>query len=123
MEPMKNPLSKLKEILIVPLVLAAVLVPFSLFIGWNLFTLVLFWFLMVPSISFFAPRLVSPKKNLLLSSMLGLVIFYVGMVFMIYKQAQSDFFQVLIWSALINLALTGILHFAVKQEKMRVTNG
>ena len=112
-------MNRLKEVLIVLLALAAVLVPFSLLIGWNLFTLLLFWFLLVPTISFYAPKLVNKRNSQLTSSLLGLLLFYGGMVFMIYEHSQSDFFQVLIWSALINLALTALLQFVVNQERLR----
>jgi hypothetical protein len=48
MLPLKE---QLKGTLIVPIVLVAVLIPFSMLIGWNLLTAILFWFLIVPAIN------------------------------------------------------------------------
>ena len=98
-------MAKLKQILIIPIGLVLALVPFSLLIGWNLFTLFLYWFIAVPLLSFHLPTLVKRNTHRLFSSIAGLTIFYGFMVFMIYEHYQSDFFQVLIWSGVINLVI------------------
>lgn len=99
----------LKGALIIPFGLALVLVPYSLLIGWNLLTLLLFWFVILPILTLYLPTKVSRNTNHLVEALSGLMIFYAIMVFMIYDHYQSDFFQLMILSLLINAGLvTGI---------------
>jgi len=100
---------KLKGILVIPIGLAIILVPFSMLIGWGLFTGVLFWFIITPGLAIFLPTKVSASKNHLLESLVGLSIFYAMMVFMIYKQYQTDYFKIMVLSLVINLFLVSIL--------------
>lgn len=93
----------LKGTLVVPIGLFILLVPFSLLIKWNLLTLVLFWFVLIPVLSIYLPGKVSKTKNHLFESLAGLMIFYGVMVFMIYDHHQSDYFQLMMISCLINL--------------------
>ncbi|WP_268125394.1 hypothetical protein [Roseivirga pacifica] len=104
----KTSKDRLKGTLIIPLGLTAVLVPFSLLIGWNLFTLLLFWFVLIPGLSMYLPTLVSSNQNHLIETVLGLVIFYSIMVFMIYDHYQTDYFKAMIISFLINLIVVSI---------------
>ena len=96
---------KLVGTLIVPIGLAAILIPFSLLIGWNPLTLLLFWLVIIPALVVYLPTIVSNKKNLLFESSIGLLIFYALMVFMIYEHYQSDYFLVMIFSGVINLMI------------------
>lgn len=96
---------KLIGTLLVPVGLAVVLVPFSIFIGWNVLTLILFWFVLIPVLAIYLPTIVSRKKNHLFESSIGLIVFYAFMVFMIYEHYKTDYFRVMIFSGVINLAL------------------
>ena len=96
---------KLIRTLIVPIGLAIILVPFSIWIGWNLFTLILFWFVLTPALATFLPTIFSKSRNHIKESMLGLVIFYVTIAFMIYDHYKTDYFKVMIFSFAINLIL------------------
>jgi len=100
---------KLKGILIVPIGLAVVLVPFSILIGWNLITLTLFWFLLIPVLSIYLPAIISNSKNHLFESLAGLIIFYGIMVFMIYEHYMTDYFQIMIMSCVINLIVVSVV--------------
>jgi hypothetical protein len=110
----KESKDKLKGILIVPVGLAIVLVPFSILIGWNLITLVLFWFLLVPGLTIYLPTIVSSCKNHLLESLLGMTIFYALMVFMIYDHYKTDYFQVMAVSSIVNLVLIFVIGWSRK---------
>jgi hypothetical protein len=99
---------KLKGTLIVPVGLSVVLVPFSILIGWNFATLVLFWFMITPGLAIYLPTIVSLSKNHLFESLAGLIIFYAIMVFMIYDHHKSDYFQVMMVSFVINLILVSL---------------
>ena len=93
----------LKGTLIVPVALFILMVPFSFFVKWNLLTLVLFWFALIPIVTLYLPGMVSKTKNHLFESLAGLMIFYGIMVFMIYDHHQSDYFQLMMISCLVNL--------------------
>ena len=100
---------KSKGTLIVPIGLAIILVPFSMLIGWNLVTLILFWFVLTPGLTIYLPTLVSSGKKHLFESVVGLVIFYGIMVFMIYDHYETDYFQVMILSCTINVILVSAI--------------
>lgn len=100
---------KLRGTMIVPIGLAVVLVPFSILIGWNLLTLILFWLVLTPGLTIYLPTLFSHRKSHLLESVLGLVIFYGIMVFMIYDHYDTDYFQVMILSCVFNVVLVSAI--------------
>jgi hypothetical protein len=95
--------SLMKGILVVPVGLALILGPYSLLIGWNLATLGLFWFVVIPGVAVYLPAWVSGKESHLMKSVAGLMLFYLFMVFMIYEHYQSDYFKVMMVSAVINI--------------------
>jgi len=109
MWPLKE---SLKGTLIVPVALAAVLIPFSMLIGWNLLTAILFWFFIVPPIALYLPNKVSKNKRHLLETLSGLMIFYGFMVFMIYDHFKTDLFQIMIVSCVVNLVLVSLINWA-----------
>jgi hypothetical protein len=112
----KESKDKLKGALIVPIGLAIILVPFSILIGWNVITLILFWFVLTPRLTIYLPTKFSSNKNHFSESLLGLVIFYAIMVFMIYDHYKTDYFQIMILSFVINLALVSIILWLKKQK-------
>ena len=114
----KGSKEKLKGTLIVPIGLAIILVPFSLLIGWNMITLILFWFVLTPGLTFYLPTKFSKNKNHFIESLLGLVIFYAFMVFMIYDHYKTDYFQIMILSFVINLTLVSIVAWTKKHKAM-----
>ncbi|HTH57901.1 MAG TPA: hypothetical protein VL728_17760 [Cyclobacteriaceae bacterium] len=93
----------MKGVLAVVIGVTLVFTPYSLLIGWNLITFVLFWFIMVPLIAFFLPPKVSRNETHLIESVVGVLIFYALMVFMIYDHYESDFFFVMMISCVVNL--------------------
>ncbi|MFH6604361.1 hypothetical protein ACEZ3G_12790 [Maribacter algicola] len=93
----------LKGMVIIPIGLAIILVPFSILIGWNVVTLFLFWFILIPGVIIYLPTKVSSKKHHLFKSLAGLVVFYAIMIFMIYEHYKTDYFSVMIISSIINL--------------------
>ena len=105
----KESKDKLKGTLIVPVGLAIILVPFSMLIGWNLITMILFWLVLTPGLTIYLPTLVSSNKNHLFESIVGLIIFYGTMVFMIYDHYKTDYFHVMILSCLINVILVSAI--------------
>lgn len=107
---------KFKGTLIVPFGLAVVLVPFSIFIGWNLITLILFWLILTPVLTICLPTLVSGNKDHLFESLVGLIIFYAIMVFMIYDHYKTDYFQIMILSCMINLILISAITWIKKSS-------
>ena len=90
--------SLIVSIIIVTLSLIGVLIPYSLFLGWSLIKVVVFWFLMVPFISILTARFYSKEKKQILPSVIGCFIFYLFTVFMIYNDYKSDYFKIMIIS-------------------------
>ena len=96
---------KLIGTLIVPIGLAIILVPYSIFVEWNLFTLILFWFVLTPVLAAFLPTLFLKIGNHFIESILGLFVFYASMVFLIYDHYKTDYFKVMIISFATNFIL------------------
>ncbi|MEP5613315.1 MAG: hypothetical protein ABJP45_13770 [Cyclobacteriaceae bacterium] len=69
-------LDKIKGILITPVTTFILLIPYSLLLGKDLLTVGLFWFVITLLIAINAPILVSSRKNHLLKSLTGLLVFY-----------------------------------------------
>ncbi len=99
----------------VPVGLAVVLVPFSLLIGWNLLSAVIFWLVLTPVLAEHLPTLISRNKNSLAESLTGLLIFYALMVFMIYDHYKTDLFLIMMVSCVVNLGLVTLI-YKVKKE-------
>lgn len=97
--------TKIRGIVSVTIGLILVLVPYSLFIRWNLITLLLFWFVIVPAAAQIIPIWFSKNKYHVVESIAGMMIFYLIMVFMIYLQYKSDFFEVVMISFVVNILL------------------
>ncbi|KOF03389.1 hypothetical protein OB69_05685 [Roseivirga seohaensis subsp. aquiponti] len=99
---MKNQnISSLKSTFTIPLAMAIILIPFSLLIGWNMASMVVFWFVVIPLVSHLIPRKVFKSTNPMKESIIGLTIFYTLMTFMIYE--HSDFLQLMLISFVVNL--------------------
>lgn len=64
------------EILIIPIGVFIALGAFSLALGWNLLTMLLFWFLLIPFLATYLPSLILKKDIHLKKSIIGLVVFY-----------------------------------------------
>src|SRR5688572_18766442 len=94
---------KLKGALIIPTALVIVLIPFSILIGWNLLTLILFWLVITPALTIYLPTILSRNRNRLFKSLVGLSIFYGVMVFMIFDHYASDYFKLMMLSGVVNL--------------------
>ncbi len=108
---------QLKGTLIVPICLGIILVPFSMLIGWNLMSLFLFWFVLIPTFTLYLPTRISKNKSHVVESLVGLMIFYGIMVFMIYKHYKTDYFKIMILSFAINFLLVAVITL----NRMRVT--
>ncbi len=89
--------------------MTGVLVLISITIGWNIFTMIFFWFFIVPSLSTRVPKWFDRTRSHLAESILGLVIFYALMILMIYSHYQGDFFIIMMISLVINVMVIYIL--------------
>ena len=110
---------KLKGTAMVPIALSVVLIPFSILIGWNLATMILYWLLIVPTIAIYLPTKVSKNKSHLFESLIGLVIFYALMVWMIYDHFKTDYFQIMILSCVINIFFICVITWASRKIHAR----
>lgn len=103
-----NAADKLKGTLAVLLGLFCALAPYSLLMGWNLITLLVFWFLITPALAIWLPTLVTRRDGRMFASLAGLLIFYAFMVFMIYDHYKSDYFRIMMVSCVVNLISVAI---------------
>jgi len=119
---MKKPIfyDYLKSMLLVATALTILLALYSLLVGWNLITALLFWFIIVPAAAVYVPGFVSRNRNHWLEAVSGLVVFYGFMVFMIYSHYQSDLFQIMMWSAAINVIITSLIFLLRKPTTTRL---
>ena len=113
----KEKINKLKGILIVPIGLSLVLIPFSIYIGWNIFTTLLFWFIIAPCLTIILPVLFSKNPHHLYESLLGLMIFYAINIFMIYEHYKSDYFLIMILSLISNIILISAINRILNPRK------
>ena len=90
----------LKLVILVPLGAMIFLAGYSLIAGWNLITLLLFWFIILPFLVFSLARLLHMRQ--VWQSMIALLCFYGWMTFLIYDHYQTDYFMVMIASLLYN---------------------
>jgi hypothetical protein len=111
--------NQIKRTLFVPAGIAVVVVPYSLLIGWNLMTLALFWFFIVPALAVYLPRLASKNNSHLLESVAGLLIFYGIMAFMIYDHYKTDYFKIMILSCFLNIILISSVTWARNQQAVK----
>ena len=105
-------IKRILGILIVPFGLAVVFIPYSLLIGWNLLSLVVFWFAIIPILASFLPLIISKNGRHIIESLAGLVIFYWLMVFMIYDHYQTDYFKLMMASLFINIFAVYVISLA-----------
>ncbi len=104
-------MSKMLRIVSIPVILGVLLALIGLTVGWNLATLFIFWFLVIPILALQVPRLLSSRGNHWTESLLGIVIFYAGMVFMIYEHYQTDYFKVMMISFFVNSIIMIIVNY------------
>ena len=88
-----------------------ILIPFSLLIGWNMASMVVFWFVLIPLVSYLVPTKVFKSTKPMKESIIGLTIFYALMTFMIYE--HSDFLQLMMVSFVVNL----LIFFFIQLDK------
>jgi hypothetical protein len=96
-------INKTLRIFSVPVILFIFLLPFSFLTGWNSATAVIYWLFLFPFVAEYVPTIFSTEKNQLKESLIGLLIFYSFMLFMTYKNYDSDFFFIMMLSAVINV--------------------
>ena len=106
------------SVIIVTLSLITLLVPYSLFIGWNLFTSILFWFIFVPLISILTASFYNNPKKRLLAGIIGCLFFYFIIIFMIYGSYQSDQFKLMIVSLFSSILMIWFLNKIVMLKKL-----
>lgn len=88
--------------------LPLLLITYSLSVGWDLATVLLFWFIIVPSFAVFIPNIIVKKRAGLIGRLSGLMFFYAVVVFLIYSQYATDFFRIMMVSAVVNSILVAL---------------
>ena len=100
--------------------LRVMLVPISLLIGWNLATMIIFWYLLVPVFTVGVSWRLFKDKNPIWVPLLGLIIFYGGLIFMTYDHYLTDYFDIMLVSLATNLIMvTGTMLVARHRPRSR----
>ncbi|XOV92715.1 MAG: hypothetical protein ACFHWX_21235 [Bacteroidota bacterium] len=99
------------RVLLIAVGLFAMLAAYSLILGWSMILLFAFWFILVPSITYFAPDAVFKKNPGLWVKLGGLFLFYAFMVFGTYSHYETDYFKTMIVSAGINILFISYLEW------------
>jgi len=110
-------INNFKQILIIPVGAFIALILFSFTFGWNLMTLLLFWFLFIPFLAITLPNLISKNDIKLKQSIVGLIVFYAFMVFMIYKHYQTDYFIIMMISLVLNIGTVSLITWIRKNVR------
>lgn len=101
--PERITIRKISVSLMIPIGIFLVLTPDSWFIGWNIVSILLFWFLIVPGMTSYLPVWLNNEWDHYFESFLGLILFYGVMILLIYDHYQSDYFKLMLISGLLNL--------------------
>lgn len=104
-----NLVNHLKQTLIVPIGSFIALILFSFTFGWNIVTLLLFWFLFIPFLASTLPTIISKNDLEVKHPIAGLILFYAIMVFMIYEHFQTDYFIVMMMSLVCNIGVVSLI--------------
>jgi hypothetical protein len=100
--------------LIVTTGIILVLIPYGIFIGYAFPFNLLLWFVIIPALAVWLPLIIRKKRDHLWESVSGLVLFYLIMVWMIYKHYQSEFFAVMMVSAATNVLILMVISLSKK---------
>ncbi len=92
-------------------ILILVLIPYSIFLGWNAITLILFWFILVPLVAHYSSRIIKDVKNNLIPAMGGAFLFYSVMIILTYKQYESDYFTIIKYSVIPSLLIILVINY------------
>jgi len=103
--------SLIVSIIIVTLSLISVFIPYSLLLGWDLITGVVFWFLLVPLISILTARFYNKVKKQILPGLIGCIIFYLLNVFMIYEHYKTDAFKLMAIGSFVSVLIIILFEF------------
>jgi len=113
-----NAMLYFKVLALIPLCISIVLAAYSLLLGWNLITLIVFWFFIVPFLTLFLSSRLLKEDHVTAKTMVSLTAFYSLMVFMIYEHFQSDYFAVMMFSFLYNFLILGLVMFVQRHDRI-----
>jgi hypothetical protein len=112
---------KLFAVLSIPVALFIALVPFSLLIGWNLVTFILFWLIVIPIVALHVPTFFKKNANVF-QTLIGVGLFYAVMVFMIYDHYKTDYFQMMLVSLVVNSLSIVVVNYKRNKRSGLTTN-
>jgi hypothetical protein len=82
----------------------------------NVFILLTFWFICVPLIAYSSSRVIK-RNNRLANSLIGILLFYSFVYFMIYELTHTDFFIVVKYSFVTSMALIVCYYYRKELEE------
>lgn len=107
-----------KVLVLVPLCVFMVLVPYSILLRWNLITSILFWFFIIPGVTLYLHSRLFETSHLTWKAVASLASFYGIMVYMIYEHYQSDQFAIMMFSAAYNFLVIVVVFWVQRADKV-----
>lgn len=103
---MKNRVTrKIFTVLFVLIVLTASFLLYSSVISWNSFSVILFWFFMVPLLSHFSAKIFTRKTENLGSAINGYLLFYTIVGLLVYFNYETAFLKLILMSIIPALVI------------------
>lgn len=103
---MKKPVvRRLFAMIFVPIVLLASMLVYSNIISWNLFSIILFWFAVVPLLTHYTAKFFNGHNKNMSASINGLLIFYVIIGVLIYFNYEITFLRMIIMSIIPTIVM------------------
>ena len=95
--------------LLTSIILFGCLAIYSVLLGWNLYSSLIFWGLLVPIIAYLSSQILKTNNHLIIA-LLGTIFFYCFVFFMTYKHYDTDWFTVMKYS-LVSSAFLIIVYY------------
>ena len=109
-----------KMLFLIPASTFAVFVPYSMLVGWNLITLFVFWFVIMPWTMMLFANLWSRGKNVEVNALVGMMVFYAFFSFMTYKVIDYGEWNPVTLSFCYNLVIMAAVIWSNQADKKAV---
>ena len=104
---MKNKIARrFISVLFVLIVLTAAFLLYSALIDWSLFSIIVFWFFIVPPLSHYSARLLTKTNENLSPAINGCLLFYSVIGLLVYTNIESsDYLRLILMSIILALVI------------------
>ncbi|MFB6342195.1 hypothetical protein ACE01N_06840 [Saccharicrinis sp. FJH2] len=101
---------RLITVLFVLVVLLGAFLLYSTVISWNLFSVIVFWFFIVPALSHFSAKIMTRKRGNLATAINGCLLFYTTVGVLIYFNYETSFLRLILMSLIPAMVIIYLLN-------------